>query len=40
MTRSLNYTSESAATKFLEIVAELRLRPTGVAGPVVAASAP
>jgi glycosyltransferase involved in cell wall biosynthesis len=36
--RGLNHTAENAAAKFLEIVAELHLRPTGVERPAAAAS--
>jgi glycosyltransferase involved in cell wall biosynthesis len=40
MTRGLNYTADSAATKFLEIVADLPLHRSRADRPVVAASTP
>ena len=40
MARGLNYTAESAATKFLEIVADLPLHPRPADRPIAATSAP
>jgi hypothetical protein len=40
MTRGVNYTADSAATKFLEIVADLPLHRSRADRPVVAAGTP